>query len=131
MSIARRQLVLDNFGQVLPALAGGTAFYANQSLAAVLDRTVSSNPYTQPWLALSWVSVLVIAAAAVLVGWWWWQTRRQTAQIGGAAFIPLVPLLSSVTWTHHLVIVLPLIWFSFIALAERDWPPAPMRSRRC
>jgi len=121
----RFQDTLAYFGQVLPALAGGTAFYANQSLAAVLDRTVSSNPYTQPWIALSWVAVLVIAAAAILVWWWWWQTRRQTALIGGAAFIPLIPLLSSVTWTHHLVIVLPLIWFSCIALAERDWPPVP------
>ncbi|HXN03212.1 MAG TPA: glycosyltransferase 87 family protein [Candidatus Acidoferrum sp.] len=116
---------LAYFGQVLPALAGGTAFYANQSVAGVLDRTLSSNPYTQPWIALSWVSVLVIAAGAILIGWWWWQTRPQTAQARGAAFIPLIPLLSSVTWTHHLVIVLPLIWLAVIALAERDWPPMP------
>jgi len=116
---------LTYFGQVLPALARGTAFYANQSLAGVLDRTLSTNPYTQPWIALSLVSVLVIAAGAILIGWWWWQTRPQTALARAAAFIPLIPLLSSVTWTHHLVIVLPLVWFAVIALAERDWPPVP------
>jgi alpha-1,2-mannosyltransferase len=123
--LLRFQDTLAYFGQVLPALAGGTAFYANQSLAGVLDRTVSSNPYTQPWIALSWVWMLFVVAAAILIGWWWWQTRRQTPTVRAAAFIPLIPLLSSVTWTHHLVIVLPLIWFSVIALAERDWPPLP------
>ncbi|HEV2235379.1 MAG TPA: hypothetical protein VGR57_01850, partial [Ktedonobacterales bacterium] len=78
-----------------------------------------------PWIALPWLSPLLIAAAAILISWWWWQTRRQTAPSRGAAFIPLIPLLSSVTWTHHLVIVLPLIWLSAIALAQRDWPPLP------
>ena len=29
------------------------------------------------------------------------------------------------TWTHHLVIVLPLIWLSLVALAQRDWPALP------
>jgi len=111
--------------QVMPALARGTAFYANQSLAGVLDRTTSSNPYTQPWMAISWGSVLLLSVAAILTLWWWWQTRRQPAQVRAAAFIPLIPLLSSVTWAHHLVIVLPLIWFSVIALGQRDWPPLP------
>ncbi len=112
-------------GQVLPALASGTAFYANQSLAGMLDRTLGSNPYTQPWIALPWVPMLVLATAAILIGWWWWQTRGHTAPSRAAAFIPLIPLLSTVTWTHHLVILLPVIWFSVIALAERDWPRWP------
>jgi alpha-1,2-mannosyltransferase len=123
--LLRFQDTLAYFGQVLPALAGGTAFYGNQSLAGVLDRTVGSNPYTQPWIVLSWGAVLLIAVAAILTLWWWWHTRRQTAHVRGAAFIPLIPLLSSVTWTHHLVIVLPVTWLSVIALAEREWPPLP------
>lgn len=123
--LLRFQDTLAYFGQVLPALAGGTAFYGNQSLAGVLDRTVSTNPYTHPWIALSWGSMLLIAVAAILTLWWWWQTREQTALVRGAAFIPMIPLLSSVTWTHHLVIVLPVIWFGMIALAEREWPPLP------
>lgn len=121
--LLRFQDTLTYFGRVLPALAGGTAFYGNQSLAGVLDRILSSNPYTQPWIALSWRPMLLIGAAAILIGWWWWRTREQTALVRGAAFIPLIPLLSSVTWTHHLVIVLPVIWFGMIALAERGWPP--------
>ena len=123
--LLRFQDTLVYVGQVLPALARGTAFYGNQSLAGVLDRTTSSNPYTQPWMAISWGSMLLIGVAAVLTLWWWWQTRRQAAPARAAAFVPLIPLLSSVTWTHHLVIVLPLIWFSLIALGQRDWPPLP------
>jgi alpha-1,2-mannosyltransferase len=116
---------LAYFGQVLPSLASGTAFYANQSLAGVLDRTLSLNPYTQPWIALPWVSLAVIIGAVALIGWWSWQTRHQLAPSRAAAFIPLIPLLSSVTWTHHLVIVLPVIWLSVIALAQREWPRWP------
>jgi alpha-1,2-mannosyltransferase len=111
--------------QVLPALAAGTAFYANQSLAGLLDRVLSANAYTDPWIVVSWVSMLLISSAALLIAWWWWQTRDQPAPARAAAFIPLIPLLSSVTWTHHLVIVLPLIWLSAIALGQRDWPALP------
>ena len=121
-ALLRFEDTLAYFGQVLPALASGTAFYANQALAGVFDRTLSANPYTQPWISLPWVSILLIAAAAALTSWWWWRTRRQSPLARGASFIPLIPLLSSVTWTHHLVIVLPVIWFSVIALAKRDWP---------
>ncbi len=124
-ALLRFQDTVAYFGQVLPALASGTAFYANQSLAGVLDRTLSSNAYTQPWINLPWVSLLLIAAAVILISWWWWQTRRHSAPARGVAFIPLVPLLSSVTWTHHLVIVLPLIWFSLVALGQREWPALP------
>ena len=124
-ALLRFQDTVAYFGQVLPALAPGTAFYANQSLAGLLDRTLSPNPYTQPWIAVPWVSVLLIAGAAILTLWWWFQTRRQTAQARAAAFIPLIALLSSVTWTHHLVILLPLIWLCVIALAQREWPPLP------
>jgi alpha-1,2-mannosyltransferase len=124
-ALLRFQDTVVYLAQVLPALASGTAFYANQSLAGVFGRTLSANPYTHPWIALPWVSLLVIAAAALLIGWWWWQTRRQTAQARTVAFLPLIPLLSSVTWPHHLVIVLPVLWFSAIALGQRDWPPLP------
>jgi alpha-1,2-mannosyltransferase len=124
-ALLRFQDTVAYVGQVLPALASGTAFYANQSLAGMLDRTLSSNAYTQPWISLPWVSLLLIAVGVILISWWWWQTRRHSAEARGVAFIPLVPLLSSVTWTHHLVILLPLIWFSLIALGQREWPPLP------
>ncbi|HET9847568.1 MAG TPA: glycosyltransferase family 87 protein [Candidatus Dormibacteraeota bacterium] len=112
------------FTQVVPALARGTAVYANQSLSGLLGRVASANPYTDPWLTLSWMSLLATAAAIVLVAVWYWRSRDQQGLARAAAFVPLLPLLSSVTWPHHLVILLPVIWFAAIAIAERGWPVA-------
>ena len=113
------------FGQVLPALSSGTAFYANQSLEGVVSRVLSANPYTNPWFAIPWGFLIPAAAAIVLLAFWFWRTRQRPALARAFAFLPLLPLLSSVTWPHHLVILLPVIWIGAIALAERDWPPAP------
>ena len=110
------------FGQVVPALAGGTAVYANQSLTGVLARILSANPYTNPWVALTWMPLLAAAAALTLVAVWYSRTRDHPALARVAAFLPLLPLLSSVTWPHHLVVLLPVLWFAVIALAERQWP---------
>ena len=112
-------------GQVLPALAPGTAFYANQSLSSVLTRVSVENAYTQPWVDVPLAFVLPAAAGILLVGLWFWRTHRRPALTRCAAFLPLIPLLSSVTWPHHLVVLLPVIWLSAIALAERDWPVIP------
>lgn len=113
------------FGQVVPALAPGTAAYANQSLGGLLSRIFSANPYTRPWIALPAAFILATILSVLLVGWWCWRTREHSSLVRVAAFIPLMPLLSSVTWPHHLVILLPVLWFGIVAIAERDWPPAP------
>lgn len=113
------------FGQVLPALSSGSAFYANQSLDGVVSRVVSVNPYTNPWVALPWAFPVLAAAAIALVAFWFFRTRCHPALARAIGFIPLLPLLSSVTWPHHLVILLPVIWIGAIALAERNWPLAP------
>ena len=113
------------FGQVLPALASGTAYYANQSLAGVSARLFSANPYTTPWIALSWAFLLSAVGGILLGAFWFWRTRQQPGLLRAVAFIPLLPLLSSVTWPHHLVILLPVFWIGAIALAKRDWPVAP------
>ena len=113
------------FGQVVPALARGTAVYANQSLTGILGRLFSANPYTDPWVAMPLVSVLTMAVAAALIGTWYVRTRDLAALARAAGFLPLLPLLSSVTWPHHLVVLLPVIWLAAIALAERHWPTAP------
>jgi len=110
---------------VLPALAPGTAFYANQSLAGFIERIGSANPYTQPWIDLRWAPLLAAAAGIALVAFWFWRRSRRPALVRAATFLPLLPLLSSVTWGHHLVILLPVIWLSVIALAEAGWPVAP------
>ncbi len=110
------------FGQVLPALSKGTAFYANQSLAGVVTRIATVNPYTEPWTAVPRVYLLPAILAIAFIGLWFFWTRRQPPLLRAAAFLPLLPLASSVTWPHHLVILLPVIWFIFIAIAERGWP---------
>lgn len=116
------------FGQVLPALSKGTAFYANQSLAGVVLRFFSANPYTTPWIALSWALLLPAIGGILLIAFWFWRAADQPALARAVAFLPLLPLLSSVTWPHHLVILLPVIWIGAIALAERRWPPVQTAS---
>jgi hypothetical protein len=123
--LVRASDTLVFFGQVVPALARGTAVYANQSLGGVLGRVFSANPYTDPWLAMGWMPWLAGAAAITLVGTWYWRSRDHSSLARAGAFLPLLPLLSAVTWPHHLVILLPVIWFAATALAEREWPAAP------
>jgi alpha-1,2-mannosyltransferase len=125
VALLRYQDTLAFFGQVVPALSSGTAFYANQSLAGLMSRVFSTNPYTTPWVALSWAFLLPAVAAVGLIAFWFLRTRHHPALARAVAFIPLLPLLSSVSWPHHLVILLPVIWIGAIALAERDWPVAP------
>jgi alpha-1,2-mannosyltransferase len=124
-ALLRFQDTLVFFGKVVPALASGTAVYANQSLAGMINRFFSTNPYTDPWVTLPWVNLVAIATATAMVAWWFWATRDRPAVTRAGAFLPLLPLLSSVTWPHHLVIVLPVIWLGLIAIANHEWPIAP------
>ena len=110
------------FGQVVPALAHGTAIYANQSLQGVIARVATSNPYTPPWTVVSWAYLVAPILILAFMGLWVVRTRRQPAMVRAAAFLPLIPLASSVTWPHHLVLLLPVIWFGLIAIAGRGWP---------
>src|SRR5438309_5831116 len=110
------------FRQVLPALAGGTAIYANQSLQGVIARVATVNPYTKPWTVVPRAYLLPAALTVALIGLWFLWTRGQPALVRAAAFLPVLPLASSVTWPHHLVILLPVIWCGVIAIAKRGWP---------
>ena len=110
------------FRQVLPALAQGTAIYANQSLQGIIGRVATANPYTQPWAVVPWVGLLPLLLTIALVGFWFWRIRHQPAVLRAVAFLPLLPLASAVTWPHHLVILLPVFWFSFHAISQRGWP---------
>ena len=112
------------FTQVMPALARGTAFYGNHSLSGLLTRVLSRNSYTEPWVATSFAGVVALLAAVLLFGWWLWRARRDTPLAGVMAFLPLLPLVSTVTWSHHLVILLPVVWLAIISLARRGWPLA-------
>jgi len=110
------------FRQVVPALAHGSAIYANQSLQGIIARVATNNPYTPPWTVVSWAYLVAPTLIVAFIGLWMVRTRRQPAMLRAAAFLPLVPLASSVTWPHHLVLLLPVIWFGFIAIAGRGWP---------
>ena len=111
------------FRDVAPALARGTAFYNNQSLAGVLGRLFTTNPYTTPWLVLP-VGILFAGAAILLGAWWWWSSRSEPDLLArGLTFLPLLLLLSTVTWPHHLVLLLPVAWLVIARLASRRWPP--------
>jgi alpha-1,2-mannosyltransferase len=110
------------FSQVLPALARGTAFYGNQSLSGIFARVISPNPYTYPWISTPVAGGVALVVAAILFGWWLWRGRRETPLAGALAFLPLLPLISTVTWPHHLVILLPVIWLAINSLARRSWP---------
>ena len=113
------------FTQVAPALAHGTAVYANQSLNGFLTRVLAANPYTKPWITISWAPVLLALVGLALVAYWLVATRQDDRAVRAWAFLPLLPLLSSVTWPHHLVILLPVLWFGLIAIAGAGWPRAP------
>jgi alpha-1,2-mannosyltransferase len=110
------------FQRVLPTLAHGTAFYANQSLEGVIARIATINPYAKPWVVVPGVSLLAVILIIALIGFWFWWSNGQPELIRAAAFLPLLPLASSVTWSHHLVILLPVIWLGVIAIAQRGWP---------
>ena len=111
------------FGRVIPALAHGTAFYANQSLSGLIARVATVNSYTDPWVVVPVASLLTIALVAALAAAWVMRTTDGLTR--AAAFLPLLPLASSVTWPHHLVILLPVIWLGFMAIAQRGWPLRP------
>jgi alpha-1,2-mannosyltransferase len=109
--------------QVLPALAAGTTYYANQSTVGFIARISSANPYTQPWIVLPWAGALTAALGVVFVALWFGRGRGQSPGHRSVAFLPLLPLLSSVTWPHHLVILLPVVWLAITALDRNGWAP--------
>jgi alpha-1,2-mannosyltransferase len=110
------------FRQVLPALAHGTAYYSNQSLFGVLGRVLTTNPYTAPWLSVAGERWLAGVGGLVVLAVWVVNARRLDPTSAAVSFLPLLPLLSAVTWEHHVVVVLPLIWLIVDRLAARGWP---------
>jgi len=110
------------FRQVLPALAQGTAYYSNQSVAGVLGRLLTANAYTDPWIRVAFEPALVVAAGAALLAVWAINARRLDPVAAAFSFVPALPLLSAVTWEHHLVLLLPVIWLAAARLAGRGWP---------
>jgi alpha-1,2-mannosyltransferase len=121
-ALARPADSLTFFSRVLPQLAKGTAYYSNQSVSGFLKRLFTVNPYTNPIAPLSFEPALAIACAVLLLGFWLVRCNSRDPWSAGVSFLPLLPLLSSVTWAHHLVIVLPVMWTALATLARAGWP---------
>jgi alpha-1,2-mannosyltransferase len=122
--LARPSDSVSYFRDVLPQLAKGTAYYSNQSLSGVLARLFTTNAYTDPWLPLPVEGVAVVGVGLLLLAFWAVTMRRHDPLARALAFLALLPLLSSVTWEHHLIALLPLCWMVIVELARRGWPPA-------
>ena len=108
---------------VVPQLASGTAYWSNQSLDGVVARLFTVNPYTTPLVGMPWAHLLVVALMVAALAFWVWTRRGEPEPLArGFVFLPLLPLVSTVSWEHHLVILLPLVWLIVAVLAERGWP---------
>ena len=121
--VARPMDSLTYARAVLPQLAAGTAYWSNQSVAGMVARLFTANPYTTPFADLAWARVLVVVL--LLAGFVFWLrtgARQREPLVQAFTFLPLIPLASSVSWEHHLVILLPLLWLVLVVLADRGWP---------
>ncbi|HYM49772.1 MAG TPA: glycosyltransferase family 87 protein [Candidatus Limnocylindrales bacterium] len=121
-ALARPADSLTYVRDVVPQLARGSAFYSNQSLSGVMSRLFTANPYTDPWVRLPLEPLIALAFGIGLVGYWAITLRGHDPLTRALTFLPLLPLLSSVTWEHHLIVILPLCWLVIVELARRGWP---------
>lgn len=106
--------------RVLPSLSGGTAYVENQSPAGALYRLFGTG-------AAAHVGAALIAALLAAVTLWALGYRPRADRHGraleAAAVAALVPLLTPVTWGHHLFAeMLPIFVVLQTAIGRRAWP---------
>jgi hypothetical protein len=85
-------------------------------------RLFTNNPYTQPLLAIPLEVLIWVGCVAALFLFWLWHSRRLDLLARGISFLPLLPLVSVVSWEHHLVVLLPVLWLGLVRLSQRAWP---------
>ncbi|MHB8509076.1 MAG: glycosyltransferase 87 family protein, partial [Candidatus Dormibacteria bacterium] len=92
---------IEYFTRVLPRINGGTAGLDNQSLAAVGWRAGLLLGGETPFRVLA----LLVALAMALLTWYTvrGQDSRAGRELAFAGFLALLPIISSITWQHHLV----------------------------
>jgi hypothetical protein len=124
--LVQPSLNLEYATRVLPHLPGVVGDPENQSPAAALLRVLQPSAlYGRPDALGAWFHTLVIAVTLALVGITAWRLRAgatdsESLAVEGAAAVALLPLLTPVTWGHHLVIdLLPLYVLTWLAIRRR------------
>ena len=126
-------LVLALFGlnleyatRVFPFLPGVVGNPESQSPASTLLRLFQpATLYGQPERLGGWFHVLIVAITVALLVVTAWRLRAEaidfeSAALEGAAAVALLPLLTPVTWGHHLVVeLIPLYVLAWVAIRRR------------
>jgi alpha-1,2-mannosyltransferase len=112
--------------RVLPYLPGVVGNPESQSPASTLLRLFEpATLYGQPDSLGAWFHILIVAITAAFVVVTAWRLRskaidHESAAIEGAAAVALLPLLTPVTWGHHLVVeLIPLYVLAWVAIRRR------------
>jgi hypothetical protein len=125
--VALFSLNLEYATRVLPYLPGVVGNPESQSPASTLLRLFEPNTlYGQADSLGAWFHVLIVAITAVFVVVTAWRLRAQaidheSACVEAAAAVALLPLLTPVTWGHHLVVeMIPLYVLAWVAIRRRQ-----------
>lgn len=124
-------LLAEYLFRVVPQLTVGTGFPANESPAGTIDRILEpATYYGHAPTAMPIVRVLAIAVSLLLVLICARELRfsvrsREGRLLEGATVIALTPLLTTLTWPGHLVLLLiPIFVIGIVSLRRRDWTGA-------
>jgi hypothetical protein len=118
----------DFFTQVLPHIGGGTTVYENKSFPSMVGRFFDLTGEVEPsWgLAAPDSKLVTLATMAIFLGSTVWLAAVTRPRAGMnwtaraavfAAFVAAMPIASTITWRHHLVVnilamalLLPALW---------------------
>ncbi|GAC1575035.1 MAG: hypothetical protein NVS3B24_03080 [Candidatus Dormibacteria bacterium] len=129
----------DFFTRVLPHIGGGTTSYENKSFAAFVGRLDEWVGFLQPAWHLGIDTRLVgLAGVALFVAPVAWLAARRVPRAGTerpvraaafAAYLAAMPIVSTITWRHHLVVSILAMALLLPALWPRVGPPASSAAR--
>jgi hypothetical protein len=118
----------DFFSQVLPHIGGGTTVYENKSFPSMVGRFFDLTGEVEPGWGLSAPDskLVTLATLGIFLGSTVWLAARTLPRNGTdwtaraavfAAFVAAMPIVSTITWRHHMVVnilamalLLPALW---------------------
>jgi alpha-1,2-mannosyltransferase len=131
---------LDFFTQVLPHIGGGTSAYENKSFPSIIGRAVDLAREVQPAWGIGMPDSKLVAAATMVLflGPTIWLAAR--AEVAGplvwraraaafGAYVAAMPIVSTITWRHHMVINLLAMALLLPALWPLEGAPASRAAR--